>query len=192
MLRRIRCAGFVPSASSTRAPSAGTRIAAVPGMTLDKYRTGDLVVLPSTASIQAAARVFERGGVGAVLVHDGASLVGIVTDRDLALRVIARGLTPSRTLLRDVMSHDVVTLPVDASEGEAGRLMLDRHVRRIPLLEGTTLVGIVTLDDLILDEAVSPSMIAAVIRSQLADATQMDRASAALRTGPVLAVAAVA
>jgi CBS domain-containing protein len=160
-------------------------------MTLEKYRTSDLVVLPSTVTVQTASRAFERGGIGAVLVRDGTSLVGIATDRDIALRVAARGLGP-RTLLRDVMSRDVVTLPAEASEGEAGRLMLDRRVRRIPLLDGTALVGIVTLDDLILDEAVSPSMIAAIVRTQLSDASQIDRASAAFKPAPLGIVAAVA
>jgi CBS domain-containing protein len=161
-------------------------------MTLDKYRTSDLVVLPPTATVQAASHAFGRHGIGTVLVHDGTRLVGIVTDRDIALRAAAQALAPRRTLLRDVMSRDVAVLPASASEGEAGRLMLERRVRRIPLLDGSALVGIVTLDDLILDEAVSPSMVAAVIRAQLADASETDRASAAFRAQPIGTFSAVA
>ena len=161
-------------------------------MTLDKYRTNDLVVLPPTATVQTAARAFERDGIGAVLVHDGTSLVGIVTDRDIALRVVGSGSRPDRTALRDVMSRDVAALPASASEGEAGRLMLDRRVRRIALLQGVTPVGIVTLDDLIVDQALGPSMIATIIREQLSEASPMDRKSAAFRATPLSILSAVA
>ena len=161
-------------------------------MTLDKYRTNALVVLPSTATVKAAARAFERDGIGAVLVQDGMSLLGIVTDRDVALRVVGRGARPDRTLLYEVMSHEVAALPTSSSEGEAGRLMLDRHVRRIVLLQGGTPVGIVTLDDLIVDQALSPSMIAAIVREQLSGASQIDRASAVFRAAPLGFLSAVA
>ena len=135
------------------------------GMTLAKYVRRDLVILPSTASAQTAARALEESGVGSILICDAGALVGIVTARDIALRVAGRGLNPTRSRLFEVMTRDVATLPPDASAGEAGRLMLERRVRHVPLTEGPTAVGIVTLEDLMLDEELGPSMIAAVLRA---------------------------
>jgi CBS domain-containing protein len=154
-------------------------------MTLEKYSRANVVTLPPTATVHIAARALEHCGVGAVLVHDGATLVGILTDRDIAVRVAARSLDPKRTRVSDVMSRNVATLPASASEGEAGRLMLDHCVRRIPLLEGATPVGMVTLDDLIVDQGVSPSMCAAIIRSQLSESSRLADSGAWHRALPM-------
>jgi CBS domain-containing protein len=142
-------------------------------MTLEKYTRANVVTLPPTATVHIAACALEHCGVGAVLVHDGARPVGILTDRDIAVRVATRSLDPKRTRVCDVMSRDVVTLPSSGSEGEAGRLMLDHGIRRIPLLEDATPVGMVTLDDLVVEQGVSPSMCAAIIRSQLSESNRL-------------------
>jgi CBS domain-containing protein len=143
-------------------------------MTLEKYTRADLVTLPPTATIQAAACAMRRSGGGSVIVSDGNRLVGIVTDRDIAVRAACGGLDVSRTPVAEVMTKNLATLPPGASEGEAGRLMLDRRVRRIPIVECAAPVGVVTLDDLILDQQIGPSLLAAIIRAQLEDAAHAD------------------
>ena len=160
-------------------------------MTLERYLRRDLVLLPSTASVQAGARALEKSGVGSILVCDEGMLVGIVTARDIAVRVASRGLNPARTRLFDVMTRDVATLPASASSGEAGRLMLDHCVRRVPLTDASAPVGIVTLDDLMLEQELSGSMIAAIVRSQQSGAAE-PRLSSGLWTVPVSAESAVA
>lgn len=171
--------------------SGGTALAPGSDMTLERYLRRDLVLLPSTASVQAGARALEKSGVGSLLVCDDGKLVGIVTARDIAVSVVARGLDPARTRLFDVMSREVATLPAGASSGEAGRLMLERCVRRIPLTDGSMPVGIVTLDDLMLEQELSGSMIAAIIRSQQSGAAE-PRFSSGLWTVPAAAESAVA
>jgi CBS domain-containing protein len=141
-------------------------------MTLEKYTRSDLVSLPPTASLQAAGCALRCSGVGCVLVEEDGRLVGVVTDRDLAVRAACRALDPTRTPVGEVMTRNVATLPPSASEGEAGRLMLDRAVRRVPIVEGGTAVGIVTLDDLILDQEMSPSLLCAILRAQLTGASR--------------------
>ena len=79
--------------------------------------------------------------------------MGIVTDRDLTVRAVGRALDPRTTPLADVMTTPVATLAPTDSQDDALRLMQQRNVRRIPLVEAGRLVGIVTLDDLLLDEA---------------------------------------
>jgi uncharacterized protein (DUF2267 family) len=114
-----------------------------------------------------AARAIENNNIGAVVVQEKGCVVGIVTDRDLAIRVVGRGLDPSATAIADVMSSPVATLSPNDSQSTAIELMKLRNVRRIPLVDEDRLVGIVTLDDLILDEAAPLDEVAEVVASQI-------------------------
>jgi CBS domain-containing protein/uncharacterized protein (DUF2267 family) len=136
-------------------------------MSLDKYRRHRLVVLHPNESAYEAARAMEANRVGVVLIEEKGELRGIATDRDLALRVIGRGLEPSRTPLVAVMTQGPSTLAVTESEASAAELMRLRRVRRIPLLEDEQLVGLVTIDDLMLESSLDPDLLAAVVRAQL-------------------------
>jgi CBS domain-containing protein/uncharacterized protein (DUF2267 family) len=136
-------------------------------MTLRTYARGRRVILASDASTLDAARAMDRNHIGTVLVQDGGAMLGMVTDRDIAMRVTAAGRDPAATRLSDVMSRNVAALPPSASRLEAVRLMQRHNVRRIPLVEGQRIVGLVTLDDLLLDEAAPLDELAAIIRAQL-------------------------
>ncbi|HEX6965263.1 MAG TPA: CBS domain-containing protein [Gemmatimonadaceae bacterium] len=143
-------------------------------------RPGTVAVEPSTF-VCAAGRLFGRNNIGAVVVQHAGRIVGIVTDRDLALRVVGQGLDPNTTMLRDVMTPEVATLAPTASQGDAIRLMYQRKVRRIPIVERGRLVGMVTLDDLLLDEAVPLEHLAAVVQAQLGPGGPMDARRPAYR-----------
>lgn len=136
-------------------------------MSLERYRRPRMVVLNPRSSALEAARAMENNQIGAILVQDQGRLLGIVTDRDLAVRVTAYGRDASSTPIGDVMTVDVATLPPGASQEEAVRLMRERNVRRVPLVEGDRVEGVVTLDDLLLDEAAPLDEVAAVVRAQL-------------------------
>lgn len=109
----------------------------------------------------------ESNHVGVIIVGDHGRPVGLLTDRDIALRVVGRGLDPVTTEIRQVMTPNPAMLPIDGAEEEALELMRDRHVRRIPLVDGERIAGIVTLDDLILDERTDSRSVAALVRAQL-------------------------
>jgi CBS domain-containing protein/uncharacterized protein (DUF2267 family) len=138
-------------------------------MSLGWYLRPRLVALRSDSSVLEAARAIENNNIGAVIVHEAGQVVGIVTDRDLAVRVIGRGLDPTATTLADVMTRDVATLAPRDSRSDAIRLMLERNIRRIPLVDKGRLVGIVTLDDLLLDEAAPLDRLAEVVHAQLGE-----------------------
>ncbi len=131
------------------------------------YRMPRLVALHARRPVLEAARAIEKNNIGAVVVQEQGCVVGIVTDRDLALRVVARGLDPNVTTIAEVMTSPVVTLSPNDSHSAAIQLMKQRNVRRIPLVEDGRLAGIVTLDDLILDEAAPLEEVAEVIESQI-------------------------
>jgi CBS domain-containing protein/uncharacterized protein (DUF2267 family) len=144
-------------------------------MSLAKYLQARLVVQHPKTSAYEASRAMQDNQVGAVIVHDGACVAGIVTDRDLALAVIAGALDPIETRLEDIMSSPVAVLPASATEVDAARLMLVDHVRRIPIVDGARVVGLVTLDDLLLAQAVDAATLAAIVRAQLSDSARLER-----------------
>jgi uncharacterized protein (DUF2267 family) len=128
-----------------------------------------MVTLKSATPVLDAARAIEQNNIGAVVVADDGRVSGIVTDRDLAVRVVGRGLDPTTTTVGDVMTEGVVALTPTDTQASAIHLMQKRRIRRIPLVENDRFVGIVTLDDLILDEAAPIDRLAAIVEAQIGD-----------------------
>jgi len=119
----------------------GTKIAEVMS---DRPRA----VTPQT-SVREAAQLMEQEDVGSLpVVEEGTRLVGIVTDRDLAVRVLARGSDPEQTQVGQVASTDVVALTPEHDLDEALKLMAREQVRRLPIVAGENqLVGVVSQAD---------------------------------------------
>jgi CBS domain-containing protein len=101
---------------------------------------------PSAAVVEVA-KLMAREDVGPIPVVEGDRLVGIVTDRDLVLRVIAEGRNPDQTTVADVISKDLATVSPDDDLDRGLKLMGDKQVRRLPVVEGDRLVGIVSQAD---------------------------------------------
>ncbi len=100
-------------------------------------------------TLQEAALKMRTLNVGALPVLDGALLVGMVTDRDLAIRAVASGLDPVRTRVREAMTPQSVWCFVDQDTIEAARIMEAMAVRRLMVLDrAQRLVGMITIDDL--------------------------------------------
>ncbi|MEM6782744.1 MAG: CBS domain-containing protein [Bacteroidota bacterium] len=112
-------------------------------------RNGAPVSVPPTTTVLAAATTMVKHNVGATLVLDGDALVGIFTERDVARRVVVPGLDPATTLVSDVMTPKVVVVQADTSHNEVLRRMQEGHFRHVPIAEGTTLVGVVSIRDLL-------------------------------------------
>ncbi len=104
--------------------------------------------LPEDASIVDAARVMRDEDIGNVLVTRGGRVTGIVTDRDIAIRIIAEDRTPADTPLRDAASEELVTLSPDDAVEDAIRMMREKALRRVPVVDGGKAVGIVSIGDL--------------------------------------------
>jgi uncharacterized protein (DUF2267 family) len=104
--------------------------------------------------------------IGSVLVAERQQILGIVTDRDLALEIIAGDLGHT-TPLHDVMSDELATVPVTASIEDVVQAMRTRGCRRVPLIEGEKPVGLVTLDDLLIDGAIDAATAGSIVVAQL-------------------------
>jgi CBS domain-containing protein len=106
--------------------------------------------LPPDAPCREAAQLLRDERVGCVVVSEDERPLGIVTDRDLTVRVMAAGLDPDKTPLREAMSGEPVFLASDRGLDQLIATMRHERVRRIPIVDAEgRLEGVVTLDDLL-------------------------------------------
>ncbi|MGD0680009.1 MAG: CBS domain-containing protein [Polyangiaceae bacterium] len=114
--------------------------------------TSEPVKVSSSAPVTEAAKKMREANVGAILVEDGGQVGGVITDRDIAIRVVAEGRDPANTPISTVYTKDIVTLMVDDEVDRAIDLMRERTVRRMPIRDRSGLViGIVSLGDLAIE-----------------------------------------
>ena len=115
---------------------------------LSDIMTRDVQVVPPTCTVQEAAEQMRKLEVGALPVCDGRKLLGMITDRDIAIRSSAKGQDPKVTKISDVMSSEVAWCFEDASVQDVVRTMQSKEIRRIPIVDREKkLVGIVALAD---------------------------------------------
>ena len=101
------------------------------------------------AAVLDAIRLMAEHRVGALMVMRGATLEGIVSERDYARKVILRGRSSADTPVRDIMSSPVLTVTLDTSVQACMQLMTDRHVRHLPVLDAGRVIGMVSIGDLV-------------------------------------------
>src|SRR5436309_15333509 len=106
---------------------------------------------PQTAkpdmSAADAAGLMRQLDVGAIPIAENGSLVGLVTDRDLVIRVMAERKDPTQVKLSEIVTRSPVTISPDAKLSEAIQLMAEHKIRRLPVLKGEKLTGIISLGD---------------------------------------------
>ncbi len=102
-------------------------------------------------SVFAAAKAMKQHGIGTVLVLTDGKLSGLVTDRDITVRVLAENRDPLTTRIGDICGSELAVLGPDDDLEQATRLVRERAVRRIPVLADGIPVGVVSIGDLALD-----------------------------------------
>jgi CBS domain-containing protein len=107
-------------------------------------------------TIGEAARTMRDWGVGAVLVVNGQSLYGLVTDRDLVIRAVAESRGPDEAV-GPLASSNLIGVDADADAAQAARLMRENAVRRLPVISGGQVAGMVSLGDLAIHQDPRPS-----------------------------------
>jgi CBS domain-containing protein len=100
-------------------------------------------------TVREVARYMSERRVGAVAVLEGTRLAGILSERDIMGRVVAKGLDPDKTRVGDVMTRDLVIANASESHDEAVRKMKQVGSRHLPVVEGDRLVGMISLRDLL-------------------------------------------
>jgi CBS domain-containing protein len=117
--------------------------------TIKEVMTPDPITLQNSASVEEAAKLMKADDIGDVLVvNRNKKLTGILTDRDIVLRVVAEGADPKTVKVEEVATKDVKSVAPETVVEDAVVLMRREAIRRIPVVEEGKLVGVVTLGDL--------------------------------------------
>jgi CBS domain-containing protein len=115
---------------------------------LEKKGHAVFAVAPES-TVFDALRCMADKNVGAVAVLDRQSLVGIFSERDYARKVALHGRSSRETLVREIMTPNPVVVAVDTEIRECMHLMSDRNIRHLPVLDGTTLTGVISIGDVV-------------------------------------------
>ena len=116
--------------------------------TVADVMTKQVVVMPAETTVNEAAKAMRAGNIGDVVVTDGPTLAGVVTDRDIVIRGIANDRDPASTRLGEITSRHLVIIPDTAPIDEAATMMREHAVRRLLVCDiDRQLVGVISLGD---------------------------------------------
>ncbi len=112
-------------------------------------KSGEIFSVRPDATVFEAIEMMDNKNVGALLVIDSDRLVGIISERDYTRKVFLRGKRSRETKVSEIMSSNVETTRPQAGVDGCLRLMTDRHIRHLPVLEGDKVVGVISIGDLV-------------------------------------------
>lgn len=109
----------------------------------------EVYAVPPDATVFDALRLMAEKNIGAVLVMADAELIGILSERDYARKMVLHGKNSRETFVREIMTDEVVSVSPGWSCSECMALMTERHVRHLPVLDDGRLVGIISIGDVV-------------------------------------------
>ncbi|MEG9296528.1 CBS domain-containing protein [Mangrovibacillus sp. Mu-81] len=113
---------------------------------LERIMTKEVESCTLLDNVYEVAVKMKENNVGSIPIVDGSRIVGVITDRDIVTRCVAEK-HPASSKVEDIMSRDLITIGPEADVSEAAHLMAENQIRRLPVVEGDTLVGMVSLGD---------------------------------------------
>lgn len=108
----------------------------------------NVITIDSSMTIQDAAKMMDDASIGAIVVLENGIAIGIITERDLTRRIVAKG-KPYTTSVKEAMSSPVVVVNPDDSVWDAAQLMKTRRIHRLPAVKDSRLVGMITTSDIV-------------------------------------------
>lgn len=114
-----------------------------------EVKGGDVWSISPDATVYDALRMMADKGVGALLVMEGERLVGILSERDYARKIILQGKTSKETLVREIMSSTVITIHPEQTVDEAMEIMTNRHIRHLPVVAENVVYGVISIGDVV-------------------------------------------
>ena len=114
-----------------------------------EYKGSHVHTVAPEATVYEAIAMMDARRVGALLVMRDEQLLGIVSERDYTRKVILRGRASRETRVEEIMTRDVITVLGETSLGECLQLVTDRGIRHLPVTDGTRIIGLVSIGDLV-------------------------------------------
>jgi CBS domain-containing protein len=121
-------------------------------MKVREVMTSSVDWVSQNSTVVEVAKMMKKDDVGSIPVCEGNKLVGIISDRDIVLKVVAVGGNATSTIAKDIMKPNVITVTADQDVHEAANLMARNQIRRLPVLDQGKLIGIVALGDLAVEQ----------------------------------------
>lgn len=117
---------------------------------LVRHKGSDVFSVPSDASVYSAIEMMADRRVGALLVVDDGRLVGVISERDYARKVVLSGRSSKDTFVREIMTQSPITIDCDTSIDAAMRVMTDNRIRHLPVVDsGGLIAGVLSIGDLV-------------------------------------------
>jgi len=114
-----------------------------------KHKGGGIYSVDPDAPVIDAIRLMAEYGCGALLVMQSQQLVGVVSERDYARKVILKGFSSSEIPVRQIMSAPVLTIEPGKSVRDCMKVMTEKRIRHLPVVEGTRVLGVLSIGDLV-------------------------------------------
>lgn len=121
-------------------------------MKVKEIMTKDVASVNPDDTVESATQLMSQYNVGSIPVCRNQQIVGIITDRDVAIRSAAQGENMKNQKISDIMTTNPVVCDSNTDIKDAARIMSERQIRRLPIVENNALIGIVSLGDIAVDE----------------------------------------
>jgi len=105
--------------------------------------------LPPEASVFDAVTLMAEKGSGSVLIMKDGKIVGVVSERDCARKIVLRDLSPKKTTLQDIMTSPVITVGPQETADVCMKIMTEKRIRHLPVVEGGKIVGVISIGDIV-------------------------------------------
>jgi CBS domain-containing protein len=121
--------------------------------TVNEIMTRNVKTIKTSATLTEAAKLMKMNRIGSLVVMDNDLVIGIITERDFAYKIIAEG-KGADTKVNDIMSSDVKTIDPDNTLKDAAKLMASHVIKRLPVVSSGKLVGIISIEDIMRAEKI--------------------------------------
>ena len=115
---------------------------------VEDVMTKVIISVPTETTVFQVAKMMEQGGIGAVLVKKNDHLIGIITDRDYATKIVSHNLS-SDTPVEQIMSSPLITINFDESISDAAERMTSKKIRKLAVTDNGNIIGLITSTDLV-------------------------------------------